>query len=302
MEGLMLNVMTADEVEQVVKVTDSHPEETRRMKKWLDDKIAAGKRQPFSEIITLSPVLAQLLLDRNPINRPINKYGAMELREDIANGRFEFNGEPIIVSDTGKLNDGQHRCLMVVQTGIPITTAIVFGPKESTRYTVDTGRSKTVSNFLAMKGKTYTHVLGAAAGYYVTWKERGSISRAVMRPTKQQILAAVDELKGLEQSVELTAACMKTVRSHAVLAFCHFVFWKRAGRVESDNFILRVIDGDGLRKGNPIYYCRNRLFGMGRGNPAEDRAELLFKCWNASRRGEHIDHVKIGGMLPKVER
>ena len=292
----------------IEKPTKARAEEIRRMEIWLNERITAGKRKAAAEVVTLTPVLARLLLDRNPINRPISKANSSSLAADIANDRFEFNGESIVVSNTGTLIDGQHRCEQVIATGRSIETVIVFGPTDGSRYTIDTGKPKTVSNFLAMKGKLYTVALSSAACFHLEWRKRGAIgsytTRQDLRPTKSEILSAVDELRGLESSVEFTVPSMKTVRSHALLAFCHYVFWKKSGREVADNFIQRLIDGDGLRKGDPIHYCRNRLLGFGRGVHANTRAELVFKCWNGHRIGETIDHFKLSGhgKLPKVER
>lgn len=301
----MLNKLT---VEQMEMETNSKPvgsaAETRRMEAWLSEQIAKGKQSPLAKIVMLTPVLAQLLLDRNPVNRPISKVGKGEILQDIANGRYVFNGESVIVSDTGVLNDGQHRCLNVVESGVSIQTVIVFGPKEETRFTVDTGRSKTVSNFLAMKGRKYSHVLGAATGYVLQWKQTGHLNHdASVRPSKQAILEAAESLRGIDVSVEFTSAAMKTVRSHAVLAFCHHVFWRASSRENADHFMIKLMEGDSLRKGDPIFYCRNRLLGMGRESRAGTRAELVFKCWNAHRCNESIGYFKMsGGKLPKVER
>lgn len=300
----MLNVLTDKQAEEVMARPVGSPAEINRMKIWLDERIAKGRKSPFAEVINLTPCLAALLLERNPVNRPISKVGKGEIRQDIANGRYIFNGESIIVSDTGVLNDGQHRCLNVVETGIPIQTVIVFGPKEESRFTVDTGKSKTVSNFLAMKGRKYTHILGAATGYILHWKQYGHVQiDGALRPSKQAILEACDAIKGIDTSVEFTAVGMKTVRSHAVLAFCHHAFWKASSRENADHFMTKLIEGDGLKKGDPILYCRNRLLGLGRGARAGTRAELVFKCWNAHRGGHSIDHFKMsGGKLPKIER
>lgn len=301
----MLNTLSTEQVVEgsEPQLTRAQAEDRRRTLEWLEGKIREGKKSPIAEFITLTQTLAKLLLERNPVNRPISKNGTQELTQDVANNRFVLNGEPIIVSDTGKVNDGQHRCLAVAQTGIPIRTLIVFGPKEDTRFTVDTGRSKTVSNFLAMKGRKYTHVLGAAVGYYLQWRKHNAIRHdGAIRPSKQEVLAAADELRGIDASVEFTVPSMKTTRAHAVVAFCHYAFTKKAGRVEADAFIGRLIDGDSLKKGDPILYCRNRLIGMGRGPYANVRAELIFKCWNAWRLGARIDHCKLSGVLPKLER
>lgn len=297
----MLTTTSEEKIE--TKMTKAATEERSRMEVWLKDRIAAAKKKPSSEVVTMTPCLAGLLLERNPVNRPISRRNADDLAGDIANGRWQFNGESVVVSDTGLLIDGQHRALQVIATGRSIETVIVFGPKEKARFTIDIGRSKTVSNFLAMQGRSYTHALGAAVNYYVQWKTHGRILYGgAQMPTKSEVLATADELTGMDTSVDFTAASMKTIRSHAVLAFCHYVFWKKAGRTAADEFILSLIDGDNLRKGNPMLYCRNRLASMGRLIPAGARVELVFKCWNAHRLGAGVDaHFRLSGKLPKVE-
>ncbi len=300
----MLNVLTEKQIEEAITPVGS-PAEIKRMEAWLDEHIKRGKKEPIAEVVTLTPVLAKLLLDRNPLNRPIGKTSKNEIKQDLANGRFVFNGESIIVSDTGILNDGQHRCINVLETGISIQTVIVFGPKEDTRFSVDSGKSKTVSNYLAMKGRKYTIILGAAIGYILQWKSHGSISRGnkYVRPSKQAILEASDQIRGVDASIEFTSPSMKSVGSHAVLAFCHHAFWKASSRENADHFMTKLMEGDGLKKGDAILYCRNRLLGMGREADASVRSELVFKCWNAWRAGHTIDHFKMsGGKLPKLER
>lgn len=279
----------------------------KRTSDWLDEQIAAGKKKSHSAVVTITPTLAQLLLDRNPLNRPISPRNAADLANDISSGRFEFNGESIVVSNTGILIDGQHRLQQVVGTGACIESVLVFGPKEAARFTIDIGKSKSVANFLQMKGRLYAGYLAAAVNFHLQWSQVGSVSAQTERsslPTKAQILAACDELKGIDTSVETVIPAMKSCRSVAVLAFCHYVFWKRAGREAADFFMSKIVDGDGLKKGDPILYCRNRLIGMGRGVPAGERVELVFKCWNAHRQGHGIDsHFRLtGGKLPKVER
>jgi hypothetical protein len=257
-----------------------------------------------AHIVTLTPVLAALLLERNPINRPISPRNAAFLASDIANNRWEFNGESIVVSNTGKLLDGQHRCLQVITTGKAIRTTIVFGPKEKARYTIDTGKPKSAANFLSMQEYKNTTNLAAVVGYHLRWRTRGYISTGgTEMPTTQEKLAAVGEMPGIEKSLDLTMRGAKAVGSVAVLAFCHYVFWKKSGREVADHFINKIVDGDGLRRGDPILYCRNRLLNMRRGVDANTRAELIFKCWNAHRLGHDVSHCKLsGGKLPKVER
>lgn len=298
----MLNVLNADESEaEVQKITELKPEEARRMKQWLEEKIAAGKKKPLAEVVTLTPVLAQLLLDRNANNRVVSPANSQTLAADIANKRFLFNGESIVISNTGVLIDGQHRCQQVIATGRPIETVLVFGPREESRFTIDIGKPKTITNFLGMKQRSYAASLGTVISYYLQWTQRGYIFRGGA-PTKAEILTAADELTDADASCALTSG--SKLGCHSVLAFCHYAIKKRVSRQAADEFIGRLIDGDNLRKGDPILYCRNRLSNMrGRGTEQNARIELIFKCWNAHRLNYGVDHCKItGGKLPKLER
>jgi len=242
-----------------------------------------GKKKWFAEVVTITPLLAKLLLARNPQNRAILKNNTFNLVADISNDEFFANGQSVVVSDTGILNDGQHRLVAVVTANKLIETVIVFGVKEEARFFTDLGRPKSASNLLHMKGRRYTHALAAAINYYLQWSKNQAISTS-RASTKAAVVKASDELRGFDKSVEFTADSMKTIRGHAVIAFCHYAFKKRSDVETADDFIVRLIDGDGLRKGNAIHYCRNRLLSMGRGYTAHNRAEIIFSlvrssCW-----------------------
>lgn len=278
--------------------------EFARMRAWLENQIAKGKKEPLAEVIALTPCLASLLLERNPINRPIGKYNTAVLRADMANGRFTFNGESVVLSNTGILLDGQHRCASVIETGRTITTVIVFGPKEDARYTIDIGKPKTAANFLSMKGYVDTNNMAAVVSLLIQYGRTGTIlSGADARATKTEIVQAIENYPGLEKSiVAVWGATKQRLGSRSALAFCHYLFKKKAGAEAADEFMRLLIENDGLRKGTPIHTCRKRLEGLDRGIRVGDRVQIIFKCWNAWRRGESLMSVKIGDNLPKIEK
>jgi len=74
---------------------------------------------------TITPEMAEKLLENNSHNRKLNIRRLNKFKRDIINGMWLYNGESIIVSKTGKLIDGQHRLVAVVETGIPIETNLV---------------------------------------------------------------------------------------------------------------------------------------------------------------------------------
>jgi hypothetical protein len=305
----MLNSLPIETIEEATeKVTDSHPEETRRMKKWLAENIAAGKSSKLGHYVrvTLTPVLAQLLLDKNSSNRPITENHVHKLHSDIDGGLWRFNSQPIIVSGSGELLDGQHRCSAVVSSGKTIDTLMSFGADDESRFTMDTGRVKTAGNFLAMNGKGYSNQTATAIGYYLQYLNVGYIGRGGQRqytPTKAEIVAASNNLRAFDVSIEFTVRNKSPLRSHSLLATAHYIFKRKAGADAANDFIRCVLDGDGVSRGNPIYACREKLLRMtDRTFYPNDKLEILIKCWNAWRDGRRLESVKVtGGKLPKVE-
>lgn len=299
----MLNVLIEKQVEETIARPIGSPTELARMRAWLDERVKAGRKSPVAEVVTLTPVLASLLLERNPVNRPIGKYNMETLRADISGSRFVFNGESLVVSDTGVLIDGQHRCTSVIETRRPIQTVMVFGPKEEARFTIDIGKPKTAANFLHMKGGADTNNLAATIGLLIQYATHGALIHGSLKATKTQVVEGFERFKGVEASLDAVSGATKMkLGSRSALAFCHYTFKRKAGAEAADNFMQKLIDGDGLRKGDPIYHTRDRLLKLDRGARAEGRIEIVFKGWNAWRRNEIISNIRSNGKLPKVER
>jgi hypothetical protein len=299
----MLNVLTEKEVEATVSRPVASDTEFKRMRDWLEGRIAKGKSEPHSEVVLLTPVLAFLLMERNEGNRNISSHNSEAIKNDILANRWMFNGESIVVSVKGHLLDGQHRCDAVIQTRKPITVNLVFGAKEEARFTIDIGRPKSAANFLHMKGYTDCANLAATISLVIEYQRSGDIPASYARPTKTQVTQTADELKGIQASIDIVqSATRRGLGSRAVLAFCHYVFKKRAGAVAADEFITKLLDGDGLRKGNPIFHCRDRLIGL-RGNiQARVRVLVVFRAWNHWRLNETVSKIVTPSQMPKLER
>ncbi len=83
------------------------------------------------EIITQD--VAKEILNRNHENqRTIIPNRLKNLKRELLEGRWIFNGETIKITTTGKLIDGQYRLMAVAQTGVEIDTLVVRGIIETT--------------------------------------------------------------------------------------------------------------------------------------------------------------------------
>ena len=280
--------------------------ERSRMEVWLNERVCASAKEPITEVVTLTPVLAHLLLQKNTANRPISETNMSRIKRDILAGHWDFNGQPIVISKDGFLNDGQHRIRAVIETGRSIRMVIVFGPERKSRFTLDQGVGRTVGHYLAMQGFEDANPLASTANYAWQYRERGRLSNSgADSPTNSEARLMVEHYGDLRESLEFISRPGATVLcSKPMLAFTHWAISRSsAGERAATEFFNRLIGGAGLGEGSPILYCRNRLIQMKGTGSLNNRAELIFRAWNSYRRGEKVDRITISGRkLPELER
>lgn len=279
--------------------------EDHRAAMWLDEEVKKARKGVTTQVVELTPALARVLMDRNPKNRKISDLVVESYTRDIEHGKWRFNGEALIIADDGTLNDGQHRCSAVIAADKPVMATLVIGVERDSRATLDQGRTRTVGDYLAMEGYVNTNQLGAAASFVFQHQARGYLAKGGSgKPTKSEVMALIDLNPSLVQSVaQVQVKGAAAYGGQSMLAFCHWTFWQASDRASADDFIRKLTEGAGLLARDPILYLRNRLVNeRGRLRP-NDKAELIFRAWNASRRGETPKNLPIlGSVLPVLEQ
>lgn len=301
----MLNVIERHTADKKASGVITGMSENRKLAIQLDRMVedAEKKGKPTAHMIDLTPALASLLLDRNPSNRKISANQVERFSYEMTGGRWVFNGEPIIVSDTGELNDGQHRCSAVIESGVSIPVIMIVGVPRDTRTTLDQGRARSAGDYLSMEGYGNALSLAPAAGYAWQYMTYGRIDPKGSRATKSEIINLVDAHPNLVRSVNLfDKKRTKFLGGHAIFAFSHFVISQIARREDVDSFFFSMIEGASLPKGDPALYARNRLTLMTGTRDQNAKAEIIFRAWNAFRRGETVNRFHVsGGLLPLIE-
>ena len=276
----------------------------KKAAEWLEGHIAKSQDKITTVVADLTPALARVLLNRNEGNRKTRPGIVEGYARDMRNGAWDMNGEPLIVAKDGMMNDGQHRCLAVVEADVPVPVVFVIGVERDTRNTLDQGAVRRLADYLAMDGYTDALRLASTAGYIWQYLTYGAIHQAGRtKPTKGELRRLIDEHPNIAQSIKfIDGKGVHKIVSLTVLATCHWVF-SRANRKAADEFITSFIDGAGLNSKNPILYVRNRLIAERGSIKANGTAELIFKAWNAWRKGEALQRLVVfGGKLPKVEK
>jgi hypothetical protein len=274
-----------------------------RAAKWIDAQVAAAKGTVTCGVVEITPAMARAMLERNPANRRVSETTVEKIARDIENGTFVLNGESIIVANDGTLNDGQHRLCACVEANRSIMSVIVFGPDRSSRTTVDQGRTKMVGDYLAMEGHRDSLALAAAANYAWQWQNKGRISQNQQdKPTKGEVLLFVEAHPSLARSVtSISGTGSNGLGGRSLLAFCHWAVSVTSDHEAATAFISSLMSGANLLSRDPILYARNRLMAERRMRPNE-RAELIFRAWNAHRRGDHPKTLPVlDEALPMLE-
>ena len=265
-----------------------------------------------SDVIEVTPELAEMLLARNDGNRVIRRQLVDNIARDMADGRFVLNGEPIIISSCGMLNDGQHRCSAAVQAGKSFRSFVTCGVPRESRTTVD-GQQKTRNpgDFLAMDGIANANNIAAAAAYVWQIEKFGSIPLIAhgghFRPTKQQVSeTAHRHYADLEKAfASVPRKGSQKLASYSLLAVTYLLIAKVTGDEEAaKDYIARVVDGANLDVDSPIYVVRERLLKDKRERRfrQSDAVNLMLRGWNAHRRGLSYGRAQRGDGWPKIAR
>lgn len=116
---------------------------------------------------TITPAKAREYLKKNTNNyRTIKRSVIRSYAEDIKNGRWELNGEPIVFGKNGILKNGQHRLAAIVLANKPADILVVRGVDDSiSKY--DLGKKRTDTDILNAEGFECDATLIAAANIVV---------------------------------------------------------------------------------------------------------------------------------------
>lgn len=268
---------------------------------WLNDCIERGRQQPFAEVTTLTPGLANVLLANNPDNRPVRPVKVRHYANDMRRGRWPLNGETIILSREGSLNDGQNRCLAVIEANTSIPVTLFFGAERETRLTVDQGAARGAAAYLGMEGASNATTQASVARMVLAYEaEDGqSINNSLVSPTEVYDRARQD--RGIEVAAGYAhqrAAAMQAYAAPAIIGFAHYAL-SHVDEHDAVAYLDQVTLGEALKRKDPAYTVRDRLLTIGKSSRGP-KVETIFRGWNAFRQGRSLTIVKVLGNLPAL--
>jgi len=222
-----------------------------------------------SEVIKLTPSLAEHFLSKNLLNRNISHALVAKYASDMENGDWELTHQGIAFYDDGSIADGQHRLLAIIKSGVTILMMVTHGLKKETSLGIDVHRPRSVSDAIKIGG-------------FSDWIEGKHISVANLIADKTLTSTeTIDLLNKMEESIKFAMTHLSSRRyltnssSYGAVALAHYnyvdvgilerfckVFISGVSENKLDSSVIRLRD-DFLK--NPS-------------NRRSIKIEKLFKC------------------------
>jgi hypothetical protein len=271
------------------------------------------KHRSTGEIVTaaveINPFWAQELLSINKSNRSVSWATVDRFVDDMRAGRWSLNGEAIVVSDDGRLNTGQHRCLACVKAGVSFWTMVTVGIPYDARHTDGQGLQKTTAHRLAMRGHEHGDLIGKAASMLLALNQgainHGPRARSLWAehkpPSHLEIVAYAEERK---DDLLRAAKLYRSVRAfdrRRMAALAVYLQDKGARWIDIEVFFNGMLTGANLDINSPIYTLRRRLIDNGEAVTPAQFFELMLRTWNYWRTGTRASKsLPIVNSLPPV--
>lgn len=269
---------------------------------WLNECIVRGEREVFSEMVIVTPGLADVILDNNPDNRNIKPIKLAQFASDMLAGRWTFNGEAIKISKEGLLNDGQHRLSAIREAGTPHALLFIFGLERDSRTTLDQGAARTAGDYLAMDGIGNGNMAAGIARLVMAFEDADGRSIGKAKDyTNAQVVARVKADQAILDAAHYASSAHKFTRGMAIPSIVGSCFYILSGEHAADakEYMDQVCYGENIRRGDPAFAVRTALGNIERPDKAA-RMEMIFRGWNAYRQNRPLSLAKSLGSFPAL--
>lgn len=109
----------------------------------------------------ITPEQAQLMLDSMPVNRPVSKGRVSSYLADMRTGNWHPGEGDLQIDWDGNTINGAHRLHAVILLNKPVEFCVKRNVDPATRAVIDTGRKRSVSDELAMRGSGDSNALAS---------------------------------------------------------------------------------------------------------------------------------------------
>lgn len=223
-------------------------------------------------------ILASHRYNRSKSTSKINQY-----IRDLRNGRWDFNGQPVIINGDDLLN-GFHRLTAIDESNCTIPLVFEYGIEPLAIRTMDTGRPRTFSQMLDIDGENAPSVLGPMVQLLAAYRANGEFGgKALTTPELYEVLRSEPTTRDYAPKYSRR---VPGNFSTGLLACCHYLFAEKDPEL-AEQYCTSIVTGESLTREDPAYVLREWLNHADRKDiKTKTVGRLLVDNWNKTRRGE----------------
>jgi hypothetical protein len=247
----------------------------------------------------LTPEKARELVDGHAFHDLRSKRVMLSYAALMKAVMWRLNGEPIIISDKGKVLDGHTRLHACIEANVAFPTSICIGITEEAFRTINQGARRTYAHSLAIEGVTNAKYVQTALYQLMTIKDG--------KPPHDHVFPVqYDEWYRKHPGIELAVAqVLKAKHCYhpgTLMAWYYMATFLSPDHKAADRALQVIHTGKPYyQDGDPLHALRERYFRE-RSKPGESvstkRARLLWiwslmSCWNDFVNGVGNFHLKL---------
>ena len=256
--------------------------------------------------LTVSPELANHLLNNHyRQNRKIKKRVVAKYARDMKAGNWLFTGESIGIDVEGKILDGQHRLMAIRQADVEMELPFAFGLPVKAMRAMDSGSSRSYSDYLTItQSKKQSRPLAAALKYMATWeldpKKFATNIKKVTNFSSAELDDCFERNRDIEKFVDNPIFDIGWVKKNrSIFGFVWYLLSDKCPE-ESNAFFEGLATGANLPAGSPILTLREKLTATRNGRLESYKPDiklyLISRAWNLFIEGKEAKVM----MLPRV--
>lgn len=242
---------------------------------------------------TITPELAsEYLKATREGNRHVRALRAARYASEMAAGRWLLTHQGVAFDWNGRLFDGQHRLLAIIESGTAVELLVVRGVNPEAFKFVDIGAPRTGADVFEMRGETYTSVLAGITRLQYKFDRGELMSRSYV--ANADLLDTLEQHPGLRASTHMAdhvrGPMVGTVRP-TIIAFLHYRLSQVTDPDDVEAFFDGLLYGVDLDSDDARLRGRESLLaakGRHREYMQYEELALLIKIWNAWRTGSKV--------------
>ena len=262
--------------------------------------------EPSVSIEVITPTMANdIIQNRNPLNRKINKINARRLAADMRNGEWKFNGDTISFTSDGMLFDGQHRLQAVVDSSLQQKFIVVYNIDfDDAAGTKDAGKNRSPADYLMISHevrKDFAAAIASACSKLAAWERTQGHAVVVGAANKLSTRAIGDFYARNKEAIDYAAEWAGEIKNKDLLVRRDELLFLATLilNVDADQgeiFLNQVFKGVALEQDTMTHLLNEMLTdwrnyeirNKQKNYTVGERLLTVLRTWDYFRRGKNI--------------